>query len=124
MLLTPFGAWAAHVVQLGVIGVENPLPQSAPNFDQRHQNSDERVVHLRGHDVVAALNVGFRPLVDEMTLRSVGFLAMSRQTYLVSFVSRLPPAQLSSQRLQMVQAAGLWPRMALNGAEKPVRHFF
>src|SRR5262249_44213758 len=88
------------------------------------QNSDERVVHWRGHDVVAALNIGFRPLVDQMTLRSVGFLAMSRQTYLVSFVSRLPPAQLSSQRLQMVQAAGLWPRMALNGAEKPVRRFF
>ena len=116
MLLTPFGTWAAHVVQLGVIGVENPLPQSAPNFDQRHQNSDERVVHLRGHDVVAALNVGFRPLVDEMTLRSVGFLAMSRQTYLVSFVSRLP--KLSSPRSvfkwckQLGSGPG-WPLMVL-----------
>jgi hypothetical protein len=58
VLLTPFRTRPAHVVQLGAIGIENPLPQSAPIIDQRHQNSDERVV--LGHDVVGALNVGLQ----------------------------------------------------------------
>jgi hypothetical protein len=31
VLLAPFRTRAAHVVQLWAIGIENPLPQSAPN---------------------------------------------------------------------------------------------
>src|SRR5712691_13196649 len=37
LLLTPLRARTAHIMQLGSIGIENRLLQSAPNLDHRHQ---------------------------------------------------------------------------------------
>jgi hypothetical protein len=37
VLFAPLRTRAAHIVQLGSIGIENRVLQSAPNLDRRHQ---------------------------------------------------------------------------------------